>query len=65
MATGNIIGQIQVTSGNIKIIGADGVVREPAYGGLVYEGEEIVSTDSGALFQIKYSALPEATSYDG
>ena len=65
MATGKVIGQIQVTQGNIKIIGVDGVVREPAYDGLLYAGEQIVSVDSDALFQIKYSALPEATAYDG
>jgi hypothetical protein len=65
MATGRIIGQIEVASGNVKIVGADGVVREPAYGGYMYEGEQVVSTDPEALFQIKYLALPEATSYDG
>jgi len=65
MATGKVIGQIQVSVGNVKIIGLDGVVREPAYDGLVYEGEQIISVDPDALFQVKYSALPEATAYDG
>lgn len=31
----------------------------------MYEGEQVISADPGALFQIKYSALPEATAYDG
>ncbi|OHD98595.1 MAG: hypothetical protein A3K14_01360 [Sulfurimonas sp. RIFCSPLOWO2_12_FULL_36_74] len=65
MATEKIIGQIEVTRGSVKIIGVDGFVRESAYGGYIYAGEQVVSTDGGALFQIKYSALPEATAYDG
>ena len=65
MATGRIIGQIEVASGDITIIGTDGVTRAPKYGDYVYEGEQVVSNDPGALFQVKYSALPEATAYDG
>ena len=65
MATGRIIGQIEVASGDITIIGTDGLTRAPEYGGYVYEGEQVVSNDPEALFQVKYSALPEATAYDG
>jgi len=65
MAAGKVVGQIQVTQGNIKIIGADGIVREPVYGGLMFENEQVVSDDPNALFQIKFLALPEASAYDG
>ncbi|QFR43141.1 cadherin repeat domain-containing protein [Sulfurimonas xiamenensis] len=65
MATGKIVGQIQVTEGNIKIVGIDGVVREPVYGSFMYEDEQIISDDAGALFQIKFLALPEASAYTG
>ncbi|MDO9265806.1 MAG: Ig-like domain-containing protein, partial [Sulfurimonas sp.] len=65
MATGKVVGQIQVTQGNIKVIGVDGVVREPGYEGYVYENEQVISNDSSALFQIKFLALPEASAYDG
>lgn len=65
MAAGKVVGQIQVTQGNIKVVGADGVVREPVYGGLMFENEQVVSSDPTALFQIKFLALPEASAYDG
>ena len=65
MAAGKVVGQVQVTQGNIKIVGADGVVREPVYGGYMFENEQVVSNDSNALFQIKFLALPEASAYDG
>ena len=65
MAAGKVVGQIQVTQGNIKIISSDGVVREPAYGALMFENEQVVSNDPNALFQIKFLALPEASAYDG
>ncbi|QOY55683.1 cadherin-like domain-containing protein [Candidatus Sulfurimonas marisnigri] len=65
MSTGKVIGQIQVSLGNVKIVGVDGVIRNTTYDGLMYEGEQIVSGDPTALFQIKYAALPEATAYDG
>lgn len=65
MPTGKVIGQIEVSVGDIDIIGVDGVVRKPEYDGFVHEGEQIVSSDPSALFQIKYLALPEATAYDG
>ncbi|MDD2653290.1 MAG: tandem-95 repeat protein, partial [Sulfurimonas sp.] len=65
MAAGKVIGQIQVSEGNIKIVGVDGTVREPGYEGYVYENEQVVSTDANALFQIKFLALPEAVAYDG
>ncbi len=65
MATGKVIGQIQVTQGNIKIVGVDGVVRNPVYEGFMYEKEQIISNDPDALFQIKFLALPEASAYDG
>ncbi len=65
MATGKVIGQIQVAEGNIKVIGVDGVVREPKYSGYVFENEQVVSNDPNALFQIKFLALPEASAYDG
>lgn len=65
MAAGKVVGQIQVTQGNVKIIDADGVVREPVYGGFMFENEQVVSNDPSALFQIKFLALPEASAYDG
>lgn len=65
MATGKVVGQIQVTQGNIKVIGVDGAVREPGYEGYVYENEQVISNDPNALFQIKFLALPEASAYDG
>ncbi|MCW8895093.1 VCBS domain-containing protein [Sulfurimonas sp.] len=65
MASGKTIGQVQVSEGSVKIIGIDGVAREPAYDGFIYEGEQIISVDPEALFQVKYTALPEATAYDG
>ncbi len=65
MAAGKVVGQVQVTQGNIKIVGADGVVREPVYGGFMFENEQVVSNDSNALFQIKFLSLPEASAYDG
>lgn len=65
MATGKVIGQVQVAEGNIKIIGVDGSVREPKYEGYVYENEQVISSDADALFQIKFLALPEAVAYDG
>ena len=38
------IGRIEVDSiGNTKIIGLDGVIRDVAYEGFVYDGEQIVS----------------------
>ncbi|MDD5372133.1 MAG: Ig-like domain-containing protein [Sulfurimonas sp.] len=65
MATGKVIGQIQVAQGNVKIVSVDGAVREPNYDGFVYENEQIISDDPTALFQIKFLALPEASAYDG
>ncbi|MDQ1268676.1 MAG: hypothetical protein QG560_1319, partial [Campylobacterota bacterium] len=65
MATGKVVGQIQVTQGNIKVVGVDGAVREPGYEGYIYENEQVISSDSNALFQIKFLALPEASAYDG
>ena len=61
----NVIGKVQVALGNVKIVAVDGTARDAAYGDLVYEGEQIVSTDPETLFQIHYSSLPEATSYSG
>ncbi len=40
-------------------------LREPKYGGFMYENEQIISNDPTALFQIKFLALPEASAYDG
>ncbi|MCK4974997.1 MAG: VCBS domain-containing protein, partial [Sulfurimonas sp.] len=65
MATGKVIGQIKLLVGDVKIVGADGVVRDAKNGDFMYEGEQIVSTDPGAEFQIKYSALPEVAAYEG
>jgi hypothetical protein len=65
MATEKIIGQIEVASGNVKIIGVDGVVREAVYGGFMYEGEQVVSIDPSSLFQIRYLAFSQATTYEG
>jgi len=66
MATGKVIGKIEVASiGSVKIVGADGAMRDATYEGLMYEGEQIVSNDPETLFQIRYLALPEATVYEG
>ncbi|MFA5453906.1 MAG: hypothetical protein WC272_01150, partial [Sulfurimonas sp.] len=65
MAAGKVVGQIQVTQGNIKVIGVNGAVRESGYEGYIYENEQVVSNDPNALFQIKFLALPEASAYDG
>ncbi|MDT8339306.1 MAG: Ig-like domain-containing protein, partial [Sulfurimonas sp.] len=65
MATGKVVGQIEVTEGNIKIVGVDGAVREPGFEGFLYENEQVISNDPEALFQIKFLALPEASAYDG
>ncbi|QFR43140.1 Ig-like domain-containing protein [Sulfurimonas xiamenensis] len=65
MATGKIVGQIEVSEGNIKILGVDGVVREPGFEGYLYENEQVISEDPTALFQIKFLALPEASAYTG
>jgi uncharacterized protein YegL len=65
MATGKIVGQIQVTEGDIKILGVDGSVREPGFEGYLYENEQVISEDPTALFQIKFLALPEASAYTG
>ena len=66
MATGKVIGKIEVASiGSVKIVGADGVMRDAAYEGLMYEGEQFVSNNPETLFQVRYLALPEATVYEG
>jgi len=65
MATGKVIGRVEVSAGNVKFVDVNGVAREAGYEGLMYEGEQVYSDDPGALFQIKYLALPESTSYDG
>lgn len=65
MATGKVIGRVEVSIGNIKIVDVDGNLRDAGYEGLMYEGEQIYSDDVNALFQIKYLALEEATAYDG
>jgi len=65
MTTGKIVGQIEVSEGNIKILGVDGVVREPGFEGYLYENEQVISEDPTALFQIKFLALPEASAYTG
>jgi len=65
MATGKVIGRVEVSIGNVKIVDVDGNLREAGYEGFMYEGEQIYSDDVNALFQIKYLALEEATAYDG
>ncbi|MDA3908314.1 MAG: hypothetical protein PF437_04445 [Sulfurimonas sp.] len=65
MATGKVIGRAEVSIGNVKIVDVDGNLRDSGYEGLMYEGEQIYSDDPDALFQIKYTQLPEATAYDG
>ncbi|EDZ62149.1 hypothetical protein SMGD1_0001, partial [Sulfurimonas gotlandica GD1] len=65
MATGKVIGRVEVSTGNVKIVDVNGNLRDTGYEGLMYEGEQIYSDDVNALFQIKYLALPEATAYDG
>lgn len=65
MSSNNVLGKIQVSLGDVKIVAADGNTRDAVFDGLLYEGEQILSTDPEAMFQIKYSALPEATVYTG
>ncbi|NOR58393.1 MAG: hypothetical protein GQ474_07710, partial [Sulfurimonas sp.] len=65
MATGKVIGRVEVSVGNVKFVDAEGNLRNSGYEGLMYEGEQIYSDDPSALFQIKYDQLPEATAYDG
>ena len=65
MATSNIIGKVQVALGNVKIVAVDGSVRDAVVGDALYEGEQIISADPEALFQVHYTALPEATTYSG
>ncbi|EDZ61126.1 vcbs repeat domain protein, partial [Sulfurimonas gotlandica] len=65
MATGKVIGTVQVSVGNVRLVDTEGNLRDATYDGRMYEGEQIYSDDPNALFQIKYSQLPEATAYDG
>ena len=65
MATGNVIGKVEVSIGNVKFVNGEGRLRSIGYEDLMYEGEQIYSDDPSALFQIRYTALPEATAYDG
>jgi len=65
MATGKVIGRVEVSIGNVRFVDTEGNLRDSGYEGLMYEGEQIYSDDPNALFQIKYLELPEATAYDG
>jgi len=65
MATGKIIGTIEVALNGVKILGVDGSVRDAVYGGPLYEGEQIISTNPEALFQVKYVDLAEPAAYEG
>nr|WP_321265407.1 Ig-like domain-containing protein [uncultured Sulfurimonas sp.] len=65
MATTKLIGRVEVSIGDVKIVDVNGNLRGADYGGLMYEGEQVYSADANALFQIKYLSLPEATAYDG
>jgi len=65
MASTKVIGRVEVSIGNVKIVDVDGNLRDTGYEDLMYEGEQVYSDDVNALFQIKYLALPEATAYDG
>lgn len=65
MATGKVIGRVEVSVGNVRFVDTEGNLRDSGYEGLMYEGEQIYSDDPNALFQIKYLELPEATAYDG
>ncbi len=65
MATGKVIGKVEVSIGKVKFVDVEGNLRDSGYENLMYEGEQIYSEDPSALFQIKYLALPEATAYDG
>ena len=65
MATGKVIGRVEVSLGKVRFVDTEGNFRDGGYEGLMYEGEQIYSDDPNALFQIKYLALPEATAYDG
>ncbi|WP_373002074.1 VCBS domain-containing protein [Sulfurimonas sp.] len=65
MATGKVIGRVEVSVGNVRFVDTEGNLRDSGYEGLMYEGEQIYSDDPDALFQIKYVELPESTAYDG
>ncbi len=65
MATGKVIGRVEVSLGKVSLVDVEGNVRPSSYEDLMYEGEQIYSDDPRALFQIKYLALEEATAYDG
>jgi VCBS repeat-containing protein len=65
MSTSNIIGTVQVASGDIKIVALDGTSRAAMYGDYIFEGEQIVSDDSASLFQIRYLEVQEPKAYSG
>jgi len=65
MSTAKVIGKVQVSLGNVKIVDAEGKLREINYEDFLYEGEQLYSDNPNALFQIKYLNLSEATVYEG
>ena len=65
MSTSNIIGTVQVASGDIKIVALDGTSRAAVYGDYIFEGEQILSDDSASLFQIRYLEGSEPKAYSG
>ena len=60
-----VIGKIEVLVGEVKILGTDGTLRDATVGGAIHAGEQIVSTDPGAQFEVKYLALEETSIYEG
>ena len=74
MANAKVIGQIQVNneSGQIldpdthvKIIDVNGEARLAGYGDFIYEGEQLYCDNEDVTLQVKYTALEDATVYEG
>jgi len=61
----SINGELNSNISNVKIIAVDGSTRIAEYGGLIYEGEQLLSDNGDSLFQVKYLALKTAVAYDG
>ena len=67
MSNQKVIGKIEVViaeAGKVIIKSEDGTQREATFGDVIYEGEQIVSSDPEALVQVKYLALPNASVYE-
>lgn len=65
MSSKKVIATVEVSSGDVRVIGVDGSVRTVVSGDFIYLGEEVVSDDPQAFFQIKYSQDNDSTIYEG